>query len=189
MLNYLERLSVPEWLVLIVIGLAVIAEVAGWLSKIWDVIAPKVFKISTASSRKKEIEKIIISNQNEIRLLKEKHCNDMEKSEETDSELKDEINKTNEKLDKISDLVLDMRIENMRKTLLDFASGVGDSSKNRKYTKEQFDEMFLLHKDYEELLEEHHMTNGRVDISMEIIREKYKYNVLHGGFLEDELNK
>ena len=73
MLNYLERLSVPEWFVLIVIGLAVVAEVVGWLSKIWGVIAPKVFKISTASSRKKEIEKIILSNQNDIRLLKEKH--------------------------------------------------------------------------------------------------------------------
>lgn len=189
MLNYLERLSVPEWFVLIVIGLAVVAEVVGWLSKIWGVIAPKVFKISTASSRKKEIEKIILSNQNDIRLLKEKHCHDMEESKSADQDLKDEVNKTNEKLDKISDLVLNMRIENMRKTLLDFASGIGDVSKNRKYTKEQFDEMFLLHKDYEELLKEHNMTNGRVDISMEIIREKYKYNVLHGGFLEDELNK
>ena len=113
----------------------------------------------------------------------------MEKSDQADQEIKDEVNKTNEKLDKISDLVLNMRIENMRKALLDFASGIGDVSKNRKYTKEQFDEMFLLHKDYEELLKEHNMTNGRVDISMEIIREKYKYNVLHGGFLEDELNR
>jgi hypothetical protein len=79
-----------------------------------------------------------------------------------------------------------MRIENMRKTLLEFASDIGSGKKG---TKEQFNEMFVLYRDYEDLLKEHHMTNGRVDISMEIVREKYKYNVLHSGFLEDELNK
>ena len=186
MLNYLERLSIPESFILIVIGLAVIAEIVGWISKIWGVVAPRFFKISTANSRKKEIEKVILSNQNEIRLLKEKHNADMEKSDEADLALKDEINKTNEKLDKISDLVLKMRIENMRKTLLEFASDIGSG---KICTKEQFNEMFILYRDYEDLLKEHHMTNGRVDISMEIVREKYKYNVLHSGFLEDELNR
>lgn len=184
MLNYLEILSFPEWLILIVIGLAVIAEVIGWISKIWGVIAPKIFKISTSSSRKKEIEKVILSNQQEINLLKKRHEEDMKKSEEMDGYLKDEINKTNEKLDNLNNLVLNMRIDGMRKTLLDFASAVGA---DRKCTREQFDEIFLTYQDYEDILKENNMTNGRVDISMEIIREKYKNNILHGGFLEDQI--
>jgi hypothetical protein len=73
----------------------------------------------------------------------------------------------------------------MRKTLLDFASAVGAG---RKCTKEQFDEIFVTYEDYEELLEKHQMTNGRVNISMEIVRDQYKYNMLHGGFLEDVIN-
>lgn len=186
MLNYLKILSMPEWLILIVIGLAVIAEVIGWLSKIWGVIAPKIFKISTSNSRKKEIEKIIISNQNEIKQLKEKHEEDMNDSKETDTCLKEEINKTNEKLDNLNDLVLKIRIDSMRQTLLDFGSAVGGG---RKCTKEQFDEIFSTYQEYEDILEQHKMTNGRVNISMEIVRERYKYNVLHGGFLEDEIKE
>lgn len=184
MLKNLEVLHAPDWLILIVIGLVVIVEAVGLISKLWGVIAPKLFKISTSNSRKKEIEKIILSNQEDIKQLKEKHNKDMAASEKTDNCLKEEINKTNEKLDKISNLVLDIRIDNMRKTLLDFASTVGAG---RKCTKEQFDEIFSTYEDYEAILEQHNMTNGRVNISMEIVRDQYKYNLRHGGFLEDEI--
>ena len=182
MLNYLDKLSTPEWIVLIVVSVCVLSEFTKGITVIWGVFAPKIFKISTKISRKKEIENIILNNQKQIQLLSQKHLEDMQESEDTDKHLKEEINKTNEKLDKISDLVLNMRIENMRKTLLDFASHIGSG---RKCTKEQFDEMFVLYKDYEDLLKSYGMTNGRVDISMEIVREKYKYNVLHSEFLED----
>lgn len=185
MLNYLDRLSAPEWLILIIIGLAAIAEVINLISKLWGFIAPKLFKISTSASRKKEIEEIILNNQNELKLLKEKHVKDMIESERADDDLKDEIDKTNQKLDKISNLVLDIRIDTMRKTLLSFASTVGSG---RKCTKEQFDEIFATYEDYEAILKEHGMTNGRVNISMEIVRDQYKHNILHGGFLEDVIN-
>lgn len=185
MLNYLKTLNAPEWIILIIIFCAAFAEFIKIISTIWGVIAPKLFKISTAASRRKEIEKIILSNQEDIKLLKEKHNKDMAESAKADDTLQNEINKTNEKLDNINDLVLDIRIDSMRKTLLDFASGVGAG---RKCTKEQFDEIFVTYEDYEELLEKHQMTNGRVNISMEIVRDQYKYNMLHGGFLEDVIN-
>lgn len=184
MLKELETLNTPEWLIIVIVGLVVIVEIINLLSKLWGLIAPKLFKISTANSRRKEIEKIILSNQDAIKQLKEKHDNDMVESEKADDGLKEEINKTNEKLDKISDLVLNIRIDNMRKTLLDFASTVGSG---RKCTKEQFDEIFSTYQEYENILEKNGMTNGRVNISMEIVREQYKYNLLHSGFLEDEI--
>lgn len=186
MLGYLEKLDVPERIVLILVALALTVEVINILSKLWGLLAPKLFKISTAASRKKEIEEIILNNQNEIKQLREKHEKDIEESAKMDNELKKEIDKTNEKLDKISNLVLDIRIDSMRKTLLDFASTVGSG---RKCTKEQFDEIFSTYEDYESLLEQHGMTNGRVNISMEIVRDQYKYNILHGGFLEDVINE
>jgi len=186
MLNYLDKLSAPEWLVIIIIGLAVVTDVVSWLSKIWGVFAPKIFKISTSISRKKEIDKIILSNQLEIQKLKTEQLKDREESKKADQILQAELDKTDEKLDKISDLVLNIRIENMRKTLLEFASGVGSG---RKYTKEQYDEMFYLYGDYEALLAKNSMTNGRINISMEIVTEKYKHNLVHGGFLDDSFRR
>ena len=186
MLKELETLNAPEWLIVVVIGLVVIVEIINLLSKLWGLVAPKLFKISTANSRRKEIEKIILSNQDAIKQLKEKHDTDMKESEKTDASLKEEINKTNQKLDMINELVLNIRIDNMRKTLLDFASTVGSG---RKCTKEQFDEIFSTYQDYEDILEKNGMTNGRVNISMEIVREQYKHNLLHGGFLEDEIKE
>lgn len=185
MLSYLKTLNAPECIVLVIIVIAALAEFIKMMSTIWGVIAPKIFKISTAASRKKEIEKIILSNQEELKLLKDKHTKDMEESRNTDLCLQNEINKTNEKLDKINNLVLDIRIDSMRKTLLSFASTVGSG---RKCTKEQFDEIFVTYEEYEKLLEENGMTNGRVNISMEIVRDQYKNNILHGGFLEDVIN-
>lgn len=186
MLDYLDRLSVPEWVILVIVGLAVIAEVVNLLTKLWGVLAPKLFKISTTASRKKEIEEIILNNQKEIEQLKKKHNKDIKDSEKADDILKEEINKTNQKLDNINDLVLDIRIDSMRKTLLDFASTVGSG---RKCTKEQYDEIFTTYEDYESILRQHGMTNGRVNISMEIVRDQYKHNLIHGGFLEDEIRR
>lgn len=186
MLNYLEKLKTPEWIVLIIILLAVVVEVGKLISYLWGVIAPKIFKIQTNNSRKKEIEKIILSNQQEIQKIKDDQAKDRSASKNADKEIREELNITNGKLDKIGDLVLGMRIENMRKTLLNFASEVGDG---RRYTKEQFDEIFSLYEDYECLLKEHGMTNGRINISMEIVREQYKKNIINHGFLEDILKK
>lgn len=184
MLNYLETLNTPEWIVLIIVFLIVIVEIIKIISTLWGVIAPKIFKISTNASRKKEIEKIILSNQEEIQKIKEEQLKDREASKKADKDLKEGLSKTDEKLDKINDLVLSMRIENMRKTLLSFASEAGGG--NKKHTKEQYEEIFSLFQDYEELLKENGMTNGRVNISMEIIKEKYKHHILHNSFLDSE---
>ena len=43
-----------------------------------------------------------------------------------------------------------------------------------------------LYDEYEEIIKENNLTNGRVDISIEIINQKYKENILNGGFLEEK---
>ena len=185
MLNYLDRLSTPEWLILIIIGLAAIAEVINLISKLWGFIAPKLFKISTAASRKKEIEEIILSNQKELKLLTEKHDKDMIELEIADDGLKDEIDKTNKKLDKISDLVLNMRIENIRDKILNFAA----TCKIRVYTREKYLDILETAEEYHKLIHEHNMVNGKFEISLEIIKERFMELEKNGGFLEDQIKK
>lgn len=185
MLNYLDKLSTPEWLVLIIVLLAVIAEICKGVSAIWGVIAPKIFKISTKISRKKEIEKIILSNQEKIQKLETEQKKDREVSKKADKDLKEELNKTNDKLDKIGDLVLNMRIENMRAQML----GFGSNCRTHTYSREQYLEIFELYNNYEELLKENGLTNGKVEITMEIIHDRFKWCEENKQFLESKLEE
>ena len=185
MLGYLERLDVPERIVLILVALALTVEVINILSKLWGLLAPKLFKISTASSRKKEIEEIILNNQNEIKQLREKHEKDIEESEKIDNELKNEIDKTNKKLDKINDLVLNMRIENIRDKILNFAA----TCKIRVYTREKYLDILETAEEYHKLIQEHNMVNGKFEISLEIIKNRFMELEKNGGFLEDQIKK
>jgi len=184
MLDYLDKLSAPEWLVISIIFLAVVADIIGLMSKLWGVIAPKIFKISTNMSRKKEIEKIILSNQEKIQKLEEEQIKDREASKKADKDIKNEINKTNDKLDELNNLVVSMHIDNLRVQIMDFAS----ACRIRNYTREQYHEIFQLCDKYKNLIEKYNIKNGVFVISLEIIRERYKeLDELH-GFLEDNIS-
>ena len=80
-------------------------------------------------------------------------------------------------------LTLDLYININRNRIIDFASKV--ANENVLISKEEFNRIFKIYQDYEAILEQHHMTNGEVDIAYRIIQESYKERLQDHTFLED----
>lgn len=99
----------------------------------------------------------------------------------------DEIHKwmqeMNAKIDKNNEDTLAIRIENMRSTIIDFASYVSDGE--RPVTKEQFARVFKIYKEYEWIITKNGMTNGEVDIAIRIVKDAYAQHLRAHSFIED----
>lgn len=89
----------------------------------------------------------------------------------------------NEKLDKNNDVTLSILIENKRSAIIDFASKVIDDT--YPVTREQFNRAFKTYREYEDIIEEHELTNGEVDIAIHIIQESYEQHMKKHTFIED----
>ena len=82
-----------------------------------------------------------------------------------------------------SALTLDLYINVNRNRIIDFASKV--ANENIIISKEEFNRIFKIYKEYEEVLAKHKMTNGEVDISYKVIQEAYVERLKDNSFLED----
>lgn len=87
------------------------------------------------------------------------------------------------KMDKNNEDTLEIRIENMRDTIIDFASYTG--KEENAVTREQFNRVFKLYDKYEDILKANHRTNGEVDIAIRIIQDSYKKHLTERTFVED----
>ena len=87
------------------------------------------------------------------------------------------------KLDNNTEVTLSILIDNKRTAIIDFASKVIDE--NSPVTREQFNRIFKLHKEYEGIIKDHDMTNGEVDIAYRIITESYENHMRNHTFVED----
>ena len=68
------------------------------------------------------------------------------------------IKELSQKLDKNNEDTLTLLIESKRSTIISFASKVID--RNSQVTKEQFNRIFRLYKEYEDIISENNLTNG-----------------------------
>lgn len=80
-------------------------------------------------------------------------------------------------------LTLDLYINVNRNRIIDFASKV--ANENVIISREEFNRIFKVYREYEEVLEKHHMTNGEVDIAYRVIVEAYEERLRDHTFLED----
>lgn len=108
------------------------------------------------------------------------HMEDNAKDKEQQESLMRELN---EKLDENNAVTLSILIENKRGAIIDFASKVIDE--NYPVTKEQFNRVFKIYKEYEEIISEHEFTNGETDIAIHIIQESYEQHMKNHTFIED----
>ena len=87
------------------------------------------------------------------------------------------------KMDTNNEITLSLLIESKRNTIINFAAKVIDES--YPVTREQFNRIFKIYQEYEDIIKEHHMTNGEVDIAIRIIREAYTKHMENHTFIED----
>ena len=115
---------------------------------------------------------LLIQTTNELKSLEQQCEKDVRESNEHDKNIED-------KLDKLSNVILDKQIDDYRYEILDFSSTL---SNGRRYNRESFNHIFNIYNKYEKILEEKDMENGLVEESIKFIRKKYN-ELLNSGEL------
>ena len=181
-----------------ILGTWIILNIIGELIEKTGKIVPEFMKIRKFFTRKKEEKK----RQKQLLINVETLLNDVNQHYSEDNIAKrnewmewvnsrariydQSIAELTEMKQSIADnnkLTLDLYININRNRIIDFASKV--ANENVLISKEEFNRIFKIYQDYEAILEQHHMTNGEVDIAYRIIQESYKERLQDHTFLED----
>ena len=215
MLNYIEYLNIPTKIAIILICTFFIVQAIGELLEFKGKVVPEFIKIRKYFARKKkerlaltkmtilleeyqemqttisDVRRLLIDidkhySKDNIAMrdgwMKEvnEHISESEKRRIEQDCLMRELNK---KLDKNNADTLSLLIDNKRDTIINFASKVIDE--NYPVTKEQFNRVFRIYEEYEDIIKENGLTNGEVDIAIRIIREAYEKHLKTHTFIED----
>lgn len=84
---------------------------------------------------------------------------------------KKEMEKLDNSIDRLTNMFVDKQIADMRFDIVDVASAI---TLGRKYSVEQLTHVIRIYDDYERILKERKMTNGQVDMSIEVIKGEYR---------------
>lgn len=198
MLNYIEYLNVPSQIAIALIAVLFVLQLIGEFLNFKGRAVPEIMNIRKYFARKKSERKVIRELPDTIQDLKNIVNNINEHYSSDNISMRDKwIDSVNKKLNMEDKLVRDLDkkideankdivsilVDNKRDTIIDFASRVSNS--NVLVTKEQFNRIFKLYKEYEDLISKNGLTNGEVDIAYRIIVESYEEHLSNHTFIED----
>lgn len=198
MLNYIEYLNVPSQIAIALIAVLFVLQLIGEFLNFKGKAVPEIMSIRKYFARKKYERKVIRELPDTIQDLKnivnnidkhysadnismrDKWIDSVNKKLNMEDELVRDLNK---KLDEANKDIVSILVDNKRNTIIDFASRVSNSSVL--VTKEQFNRVFKIYKEYEDLISNNGLTNGEVDIAYRIIVESYEEHLSNHTFIED----
>lgn len=198
MLNYIEYLNVPSQIAIALIAVLFVLQLIGEFLNFKGKAVPEIMSIRKYFARKKSERKVIRELPDTIQDLKnivnniDKHYNADNISmrdkwiDSVNNKLMMEdklVRDLDKKLDEANKDIVSILVDNKRDTIIDFASRVSNSSVL--VTKEQFNRIFKLYKEYEDLISKNGLTNGEVDIAYRIIVESYEEHLSNHTFIED----
>lgn len=204
-MDAIEFLGIPGSIAVIVVALFLIMQIIGELVELTGKVVPEFLKIRKYFKRRKEEknkQKILLEDvQASLNEMKQHYSpeklaqrdawmqgvNDKiewvnDRAEIYDAsvasltELKDVLQANNE-------LTLDLYINVNRHRIIDFASKV--ANEDMAVSREEFNRIFKVYNEYEDILEQHNKTNGEVDIAYRIINESYANHMRNHSFIED----
>lgn len=198
MIEYIEYLNVPTKVALSIVALFLITQVVGELMEVQGKVVPEFVKIRKYFSRKKQEREILRQVPETLREVQQS-LNEFISHYDTDNicmrdnwiksvneSLKENdkwIKEFDKKLDKNNADTLSLLIENKRNTVIAFASKVVDE--NSSVTREEFNRVFKLYKEYEDIIKDNNLTNGEIDIAYHIIMDAYETHMKNHSFVED----
>lgn len=198
MLNYIEYLNVPSQIAIALIAVLFVLQLIGEFLNFKGKAVPEIMSIRKYFVRKKYERKVIRELPDTIQDLKnivnnidkhysadnismrDKWIDSVNKKLNMEDELVRDLNK---KLDEANKDIVSILVDNKRNAIIDFASRVSNSSVL--VTKEQFNRVFKIYKEYEDLISKNGLTNGEVDIAYRIIVESYEDHLSNHTFIED----
>lgn len=198
MLNYIEYLNIQSQIAIALIAVLFVLQLIGEFLNFKGKAVPEIMSIRKYFARKKSERKVIRELPDTIQDLKD-IVNNINEHYSTDNISKrdkwiDSVNNKlmmedklvrdlDKKLDEANKDIVSILVDSKRDTIIDFASKVSNS--NALVTKEQFNRIFKLYKEYEDLISNNGLTNGEVDIAYRIIVESYEEHLSNHTFIED----
>lgn len=161
----------------VVIGVLIAIGIVMLCVKIKDFVV-STFGITTKSAlakqaqeeRIKDLNNQIIDLQKEIQQFKDNRTHDREQSFDIQKQLTDSQTLLQNSVENLRKMLVNKEINDMRWEILDFSNAVMNG---RVYNKEIYDHIFDTYTEYERVLEENGLENGKVNSSMQFVRNKY----------------
>ena len=198
MLSYLEYLNLPTKVVIALVGIFFVMQIVGELLEFKGKVVPEFLKVRKYFERKKKERDAIRQVPDTLKEVREL-LNNVEKHYNSDNiRLRDQwidsVNKKFEeyedwktmlekKLDKNNEDTLALLIDSKRNTIISFADRV--INEQSPVTREQFNRIFKLYKEYEDIIKANGLTNGEVEIAYRIITESYENHMRNHTFVEN----
>ena len=198
MLDYLEVLELPAFIVVGIILIYCVMQLIGDFLTFKGKVVPEFMRVKHWLNKRKEARNALAHMPaivDEVKSLLNdvnKHYSDdnivkrnawMNEVTDRGIENRQLINMVSDKLDAQSKDILELIIENKRNTIIDFAARV--SNTDNLFTREQFNRVMKIYNDYEDIITKNGMTNGEVDIAYRIITEAYEECLKSNTFIED----
>ncbi len=129
------------------------------------------FGIETKWIKKhREEHDLLIQTSEGLKSLKNKHEEDIKKSDDHDIEIRNDIKK-------LTNLFVDKQINDYRWEIINLADKI---SSGKNVSKECLRHAISTYEKYEKIIKEYGLVNGEVEISIEIIKESYQKKLKEG---------
>lgn len=169
----------------VVIGVLIAIGIVMLCVKIKDFVV-STFGITTKSAlakqaqeeRIKDLNNQIIDLQKEVQQFKDNRTHDRDQSFDIQKQLTDSQTLLQNSVENLRKMLVNKEINDMRWEILDFSNAVMNG---RVYNKEIYDHIFDTYTEYERVLEENGLENGKVNSSMQFVRNKY-LELMEKGF-------
>lgn len=198
MTNYIEYLNLPTKIGIVIVAVILVIQIIGEILEFKGKVVPEFMKIRKFFARRKQEREILRQVPEVIKDVKETLRDFNEHYSADNIQKRDDwmaavnkklaqdeqwIRELSQKLDKNNADTLALLIDSKRTQIIQFATLVADGK--TPVTREQFNRIFKLYEDYEDIIKKNGMTNGEVDISYRIIKESYETHMKNHTFLEN----
>lgn len=198
MLSYVEYLNLPTTVAIILIAIFLAIQLVGELLEVKGRAVPEFVKIRKYFARRKMEREVIQkmpevlenvqellddvrSHYNEDNIMKrDKWIEGVNCKLKKNDELFEELNK---KLDMNRGDLIELIIDNKRDAIINFAYIVADE--DTFVTREQYNRIFKMYKEYERIIKDNKLTNGEIDVAYRIINESYENRMKNHTFGEN----
>lgn len=147
----------------ILIGLKAIVSLFEW-------IVEKLGLETKWMRQKREEHELLIQTSQNLTALQEKHKEDVERSDRRDDEISADLKK-------LTDLFISKEINDYRWEIINLADKI---SANKFVSKECLRHAISTYEKYEKIINENGLSNGEVEISIEVIKECYQNRLKEG---------
>lgn len=158
-IDLLFETDIIRWVYVTLIVLSGITAIAVVIEKFFNFIG-KPIKWFNKNNKDHEL---LLATSKILSELQEKQKEDVRQSIRHDEIIKEDLKK-------LSDMFIDLEIQDIRWNILNFCS---DLSNGKEFSSEYYDYVFKLYDKYEQMLKENGLTNGLIEQSISYIREKY----------------